>query len=193
MDAGPVECAGLMATTSLADQYAQACATPSDIYEHLPTFVELCQELDARKVIELGTRGGVSTVAWLYGLHSQGHLWSVDIDPAPPMEFDGWTFIQGDDLDRQVVRSLPNGVDIVFIDTSHMYAQTVAELNVYRWKVRAGGRIVLHDTELQRPEGWTRAQPEFPVKTAVQEFCAEEDLKVTFHPNCWGIAIVEVP
>ena len=68
----------------LVDQYEEACSTPSDIVEHLPYFVTLCQELRAKKVIELGTRGGVSTIAWLYGLElTAGHLWSVDIQPAP--------------------------------------------------------------------------------------------------------------
>lgn len=155
--------------------------------------VDLCQELEATKVIELGTRGGVSTIAWLYGLADQGRLWSVDIDPAPELPYDHWTFLQGDDLDPAIVRQLPDSADIVFIDTSHAYEDTLSELNVYRWKVRPGGRIVLHDTELKRPGGLTTRQPPFPVKVAVEEFCFEEGLTVEYLPNCNGLGLITIP
>lgn len=180
--------------TELSRQFREACKTPSDIYEHLPVFVEICRELEATRVIELGTRGGVSTIAWLYGLKEQdGHLWSVDIDPAPELEFDGWTFIRGDDLDPQVVRALPDSVDVVFIDTSHAYEDTLAELNVYLRKVRPGGRIVLHDSELRRPQELTSRQPPFPVKVAVEEFCTEETFEWTNLTNNNGLAIISIP
>lgn len=178
---------------TLAQRYHHACHTPSDIGEHLPTFVDLCRRLNAKKVIELGTRGGVSTIGWLYGLEeTDGHLWSVDIDPPPPFKHDRWTFIQGDDLDPETLAQLPRGtVDIVFIDTSHVYEQTVAELNVYRWRVRRGGRIVLHDTELRHPID-APIFPPYPVKRAVKEFCDEEKLIWTNHPNSFGLAVIQV-
>jgi cephalosporin hydroxylase len=185
-----------MASTTdltLADRYENACAIPSDIHEHLHVFVEMCKKLDAKTVIELGTRGGVSTIAWLYGLaQTDGRLYSIDIDPAPELPYDHWTFIQSDDLDQNIYKRLPVA-DVVFIDTSHMYAHTLAELNLYKWKVRPGGKIVLHDTELARPEGWTRQQPVYPVKTAVAEFCAEEGWHAKFLPNCYGLGIIDVP
>ncbi len=177
---------------SLSERYANACATPSDINEHLPVFVDLCHHLNATTIIELGTRGGVSTIAWLYGLEHQGQLWSVDIDPAPELPYDHWTFIQGDDLDPKIVASLPDKADIVFIDTSHAYLQTWKELNIYRWRVRPGGKIVLHDTELHKPFG-LRNQPPFPVKTAVAEFCADECLEWTNLPNNNGLGIISIP
>jgi predicted O-methyltransferase YrrM len=178
---------------SLADAYQAACTTPSDIYEHLPVFVQTCLDLDAETVIELGTRGGVSTVAWLYGLEQTGgRLWSVDIDPAPAMTHPRWTFLQGDDLDPVVFTSLPAEADVVFIDTSHQYEQTRAELHTYRWKVRPGGRILLHDTELARPLGMP-AHPRYPVKAAVEEFVLEEGLSWSNLPNCWGLGIISIP
>lgn len=66
---------------NLADEYARLCQTPSDIYLHLGTFVGLVEHLDATHVIELGTRSGVSTIAWLYALEGRGRLTSVDFDP----------------------------------------------------------------------------------------------------------------
>jgi predicted O-methyltransferase YrrM len=177
---------------TLAERYQRACQTPSDIFEHLPVFVDLCEELEATKVIELGTRGGVSTIAWLYGLEGVGRLWSVDIDPAPELPYDHWTFLLGDDLDPQIVKQLPDSADIVFIDTSHTYEQTLSELNVYVWKVRPGGKIVMHDSELRRVPARTR-QPDFPVKVAVEEFCNEEGLTVQYLPNNNGLAIISIP
>lgn len=179
------------ADRQLASLFQAACQTPSDIYEHLPVFHELC--VGATKIIELGTRGGVSTIAWLYGLEHQGHLWSVDIDPAPDMTYPHWTFIQGDDLDPAVVGQLPDDADVVFIDTSHAYEDTLAELNVYRWKVKPGGKIVLHDTELRRPGGLLTRQPPFPVKVAVEEFCTEENLTWTNRPNNNGLGVIDIP
>lgn len=120
-----------------------------------------------------------------------GHLWSVDLDPQPALDVDaGWTFIQGDDLDPAVLRQLPPAADIVFIDTSHRYDQTLAELNVYYPRVRAGGKIVLHDTELARPIG-SEVGIRFPVKTAVEEFCNEELLTWENYPNCNGLGVVD--
>lgn len=197
MDARPGQCPGFVAqapmTPTLAARYHEACRTPSDINEHLPTMVALCRELQASKVIELGTRGGVSTIAWLYGLEeTDGHLWSVDIDPAPDLEHDRWTFLQGDDLDPAIVRQLPDSADICFIDTEHSFEQTLSELNVYRWKVRPGGALVLHDTELMHPFG-LRGQPPFPVKKAVEEFCHDEGLTWKNYPTNNGLGVVRLP
>lgn len=180
------------AVLTLADRYIELCRTPSDIVAHLPRFVAMVGELDAKHVVELGTRTGVSTTAWLYALaQTDGRLTSVDIDARPDIgDFDHWTFIQGDDLDPYVVSQLERA-DIVFIDTSHHYEQTLSELHVYRWLVRPGGRIVCHDTQLERPEG-APARPRFPVRTAIIEFCAEEGLTWSEYPDCWGLGVIEV-
>lgn len=178
---------------NLADLYAVQCATPSDIFEHLPTMVRLVEETRAEHVIELGTRTGVSTIAWLHGLESTGgRLTSIDIDARPPIgEWDRWTFVQGDDTDPDIYSNLAPA-DIVFIDTSHHYQHTCTELRLYRWLVKPGGLIVLHDTELPWPEGASRRDGAFPVKRAVTEFCAEYGYQFDNHPNCWGLGIVRV-
>lgn len=174
-------------------KYHQARDTPSDINEHLRVFVKLCLELEAKQVIELGTRGGVSTIAWLYAMEQTGgHVWSVDIAPAPELEHGQWTFVQGNDLEPATLAQLPDRADIVFIDTSHDYGQTLAELNVYLTKVRPGGRMLLHDTAVRRIVT-LKAQPPFPVRRAVDDFCAGEGLSVEYLPNNNGLAIVTIP
>jgi predicted O-methyltransferase YrrM len=177
---------------TLADRYERVASTPSDIVEHLPRFVDLVRERNATHVIELGTRTGVSTIAWLHALGSTGgRLTSVDIDARPDIgDWLHWTFHQADDLDPALLRLL-EPADIVFLDTSHLYDQTVAELHVYRHLVKPGGLIVCHDTELERPEG-APLRPRFPVKTAITEFCADEGFEWSNNPACWGLAEIEV-
>lgn len=177
---------------SLLERYEEVAATPSDIVDHLPRFVEMVDMLDAQVVIELGTRTGVSTIAWLYALErTGGRLFSVDIDPRPEIgEWDHWTFIQGDDLDPAVVSRLPQA-DIVFIDTSHLYEHTLRELAVYRWLVRSGGLMVCHDTQLAQPIG-APARPRFPVRSAIEAFCKEEGYRWSEFTDSWGLGVIEL-
>ncbi len=176
----------------LADDYARLCRTPSDIVDHLPRFVAMVEQLNATHVIELGTRTGVSTIAWLYALEGRGRLTSVDIDTKPPIgDYDHWTFLQGDDLSMKVLERL-KPADIVFIDTSHHYDHTIVELETYHDLVKPGGRIVCHDTLLRRPEG-SPARPLFPVRTAIAEFTEKHDLTWHEYPDSWGLAVIEIP
>lgn len=176
---------------SLETEYRRLCETESDIFVHLPRFVELVVERGAKHVIELGTRTGVSTIAWLYGLEKTGgRLTSIDIDPAPDIgQWPHWTFIQGNDTDPEVCRQVGDA-DIVFIDTSHEYWHTLAELNVWQDWCR-GGVIVCHDTELMHPFG-APPRPKFPVKAAITQFCTDEGYRWTNNPACYGLAEIEV-
>jgi cephalosporin hydroxylase len=178
---------------NLAEEYDRLSKTPSDIVGHLPRFVDMVHHHNATHVIELGTRSGVSTIAWLYGLVATGgHLWSVDIDPAPSIgEHCNWTFIQGDDLDPATIAQLPAVADIVFIDTSHFYEQTAAELAAYAPLVRSGGLIVCHDTRLAVPDG-APPRPLFPVRKAIGEFVKERDLTWTEYRDSFGLGVIEM-
>ena len=171
----------------LAELYAKAAATPSDINEHLPVFLAMIDEIGALRVLELGVRDGVSTLAWLHGLHGKGHLWSVDVElpgPNSPLRELGsvphWTFILGRDETQVVRTALPNAFDILFIDTSHTYEQTTYELRAYGPRVRPGGRIVLHDTGL--PD----------VHRAMIEYAQSRNARWTNRTNCYGLGIIEV-
>jgi predicted O-methyltransferase YrrM len=174
--------------------YAELCRTPSDIVDHLPRFVAMVLDTNAQHVIELGTRTGVSTVAWLHGLEQTGgHLTSVDIDPAPAIGAHAqWTFIQGDDCDPDVFGTL-RPADIVFIDTSHHRRHTLCELYLYRHLVRPGGLMVCHDTELRRPEGSPQGDPPYPVKSAILEFVEDEGLEWFNFTDSWGLGVISIP
>lgn len=120
-----------------------------DMAPHTATLTRLAGE--AQSIIELGVRGGVSTWALLDGLPYEGRMTSVDIVDVTPdlperITSDArWTFVCGDDLDPAVQRRLPRA-DLVFIDTTHTYEQTKAELALA--ERLCASRIALHDWNL---------------------------------------------
>lgn len=133
-------------------------------------------------IVEFGVRGGVSTWALLDGLPPNGHLWSVDIvDCVVPPRVSGdhrWTFIVGDDMDLQVQLKLPDHAELVFIDTSHEYEHTAAEL-AYVVARLSPARIVMHDYVME------------PVLRAGTEFCEREGWRVVANELPYGLATLE--
>ena len=112
-------------------------------------------------LLELGVRSGVSTRAFLLGCKvTGGHLWSVDISEirVPNINFGDdwalsghWTYTQHtDDLDYKWDKP----IDLLFIDTSHTYEQTLAELNKFTPYVKFDGTVLLHDTLLDHINEW---------------------------------------
>lgn len=165
---------------------------PSDIVAHLQQLHDEVAAIPEAVVVELGVRSGNSTAAFLAAAeHNGGHVWSVDVNrPRVPWhDHPHWTFIQGDDLD--VADRLPD-CDVLFIDTSHHYRHTLAELALYMPKVKAGGVALFHDTELERPEGALIMDPPFPVRTALDEYCAGHGLTVDYVPGCYGLGVIRL-
>jgi predicted O-methyltransferase YrrM len=194
----------------LHERYERLCRESVDMYEHMPTFVQAVDDLHATKVIELGVRYGHSTIAWLRALHGRGQLWSVDcsfpipanpngtdldkvnlLDPQGPLGvMDHWSFILGYDTWPRTLEMLPDEVDIVFIDTNHVYEETHVELDLYYPRVRKGGRIYLHDTALETTGNATTPQPPFPVRTAMEEFARINGLEFDNNPSCFGLGTI---
>ena len=196
----------------LQQRYEALCRDSVDMHEHMPTFLAAVGDLDAKVVIELGVRYGHSTIAWLYALQGRGHLWSVDcsfpvpanpqsqfefdrvnlLDPQGPLGVcDHWSFLLGYDTWPQILDMLPKeDVDIVFLDTNHVYEETLVELDLYYPRVRAGGRIYLHDTAIETTGNATTPQPPYPVLTAMTEFCDERGLNFNNNPACFGLGTI---
>lgn len=178
----------------IAAEYERRCETPSDIVDHLPRLFAEADKPGVR-VIELGVRTGNSTVAFLHAAErNDGHVWSVDISPpkVPFKDHERWTFIHGSDMDAAVSSQLPVGVDVLFIDTSHHYEHTVAELDTYAAFVKPGGVILLHDTEVERPH-LAPPNPAYPVKVAVLGFVERTGWPVEFVEECYGLGVIRVP
>ena len=125
----------------------------ADISNHLMTLCLLVREFGLKNIVELGTRDGNSTLALLEaGRGIDAHVTSVDVEPCLAAKrrvqgaglLDYWTFVQADDMQLQPPQ-IPVTIDLLFVDTSHLYAPTLAELNKYSAYLRDGSWIALHD------------------------------------------------
>ena len=135
-------------------EYRQRAAVESDISHYLPVLFGSVARYAGARVIEIGVRGGNSTVALLAAAElAGGHVWSIDIDtgcefrsyPDPP-DPSLWTFIGAGSESWRAVQGTPEQVDVLFIDASHEYNDTCNELDLYLPKVRPGGTVLMHDT-----------------------------------------------
>lgn len=172
--------------TGYAADYAARCATYSDISLHLPFLHDAAR--DAETVINLGVRSGNSDCTFL---SAGAEVWSVDVDePQVPAEWRSdprWHFLHGDDLDPGILAALPAQADIVFIDTSHEYEHTLAELRAY--VPRARRVVLLHDTQWL-PGGTDAGTPTGPVAQALDEYCAEAGLTWENRPGSYGLGVI---
>jgi len=152
-----------------------------NIHEHLPRL----EALSGGNVLELGSRDGASTAALLEGVEKRGgFVWSVDNDPAWKSAWEGhpqWKFIGADSTDVKALKEggVPDELDLLFIDTEHVYAQVKKEIETWGPKVKPGGVILLHDIH------------EFPeVRRAAEEYAAGHNLSAEFVDNCNGLGIL---
>ena len=194
------QASGRVAST-LHDGYRDRLSRDSDIREHLPFLYEAAARSEHGRVIELGTRTGNSSLAFLAALEDRpggGHLWSADAadcagDPegmAPWAACPWWTFIRGDDLHPAVRAALPAECDVLFIDTSHEYGHTLAELRAYAPRVVPGGLVLCHDTNITGWPGyqWDRDTP--PVQAALDEWCAENGMTWENLDGRFGMGVI---
>ncbi len=178
------------------NDYQRRCNANGDIHQHLPTLFDYASQPDV-SIIELGVRDGDSTTAFLAGIEiGGGTLWSCDtVAPkflkAYQEACPQWTFEWGDDLDR--APHAPTKVDVLFIDTSHTYQHTKAELEIYGPKVKPGGVILLHDTELRSPVDSPPDDPPFPVLEAAKEYAKDRKWKLELIKGCHGLGIIHIP
>jgi hypothetical protein len=88
----------------LAQALGRWLTARSDIHDHLGTLFYEAVSARPRLIVELGTRGGVSTRALLAAAEATGaHVLSVDIEDCGTIDLperfkSRWTFIKADDL-----------------------------------------------------------------------------------------------
>lgn len=113
----------------------------------------------AQTVIELGCFTGWTTAHMALALQargSAGHIYCVDymqeyLDlTLANLRRHGLdrlvTLVRGLSLDAAVVATLPARADVIFLDTSHAYPDTLREIDLYAPRLTAGGCMVLHDS-----------------------------------------------
>jgi SAM-dependent methyltransferase len=177
---------------SFLEEYQERAGQWSDVQYCMPRMLETALRYPEVTVLELGVRSGNSTSAFLAAAEKNGgHVWSADTEPpGVPASWAGsglWTFIQGDDL----TLDLPvTAFDVVFVDTSHHYAQTLTELRRFVPVVKPGGTVLLHDTLLAHVDGENLP---FPVTLAVATFCSETGRGWTEYGGPTGFAEITRP
>jgi len=177
---------------TLLDDYYARLEPWSDIQDCLVRLHETAARYPRVRVLELGVRSGNSTAAFLAAAErADGHVWSADIaPPAVPAEWLGsgrWTFILGDDM---IITPPAGPFDVLFIDSSHRCAHTLAELRRFVPLVAPGGIALLHDTALEHVDG---EEAPFPVARALDAFCAETGLRWTELGARYGLGQITRP
>ena len=150
-----------------------------DIEEHLPFLRDVCYRVEAKIILELGTRFGNSTLAFLQAAQVLGaKVISIDIEDCSKAGFGypNWEYHQMNDLDFEINED----IDVLFIDTSHTFGQTLAELDKFAPKVKNGGVILLHDT-IATPD----------VYAAIKYYLSHNpQYKFEHRTNCCGLGVL---
>ena len=160
----------------MKEYFEEYCERPHDINEHLSFLYFLVVSHNLKKVLELGVSDGWSTRALLCGVKNiGGHLTSIDIKDCPEVKqwvndknlSKYWSFLEKSDLDYK----LEEQIDLLFIDSNHIYEQLKGELDLFSHNVKNTGFIVLHDTNNPRyKEGLNKALEEHLRKNKYQIF-----------------------
>lgn len=147
-------------TDYILNKYNLECARKTDIHEHLPTIYRYAKECDS--VFETGVRGCVSSWALGLGLiHNDNKFPKImllnDISPCNIQDF--LDNAKKTDLNVSYIwknnlkLDLKENFDLTFIDTWHVYAQLIRELN--KFSKITNKYIILHDTTVDGIHGET--------------------------------------
>ena len=152
----------------LAEALGRWGQAASDIRDHLPILFSEAVAARPRLIVELGTRGAVSTRALLAAAEVTGAtVLSIDIADCsatdiPPRFAARWRFEQADDVAFAgapfeafcAQQGLAPQAEVIFVDTSHTYDHTRAELAAWTPRLPPGGVMLFHDTNMG--DGWFR-------------------------------------
>lgn len=183
---------------SALEEYARNLRSESDIAGHLPFLRDQVALRHQCRVIELGTRSGVSTSAFLDGAaECGGHVWSVDINDAQVpdhwSDLGTWSFLRADALGGEALRWAPRTCDVLFVDLAHTYEETVQALNLWWPRVAQGGVALFHDTEWPPVNGMPTPVSESEVGRGIARFCDERGITWRNRPGCNGMGVILVP
>jgi hypothetical protein len=205
---------------TIEEMYHRKCAECSDIGEHLPILYEYAKRCIT--IVELGMRNAASTWALLFGLHDSPYSGEKlllrislegcsDIDPIKKATRNTdvrCQFVTGNNTTMSLLRD----IDLLFVDSWHVYGQLKRELATHAHRVRK--YIVMHDTEVDASHGETirchmdafKQSLEYGIpereinrgiRPAIEEFLTQGDAAggewriLAHYPNCNGLTVLE--
>jgi glycosyltransferase involved in cell wall biosynthesis len=170
-------------------KFANGLIIDNDIYEHLPTLLDLANECET--VTEFGVRWGYSTRAFLLS-RSKLLSYDLELDQRVVQLFDvargrgkDCAYSKADTLELTI-----DETDLLFIDTEHSYGQLRAELD--RHHTKAKKYIAFHDTYTYGTTGEATGDRK-GLLTAIIEFMRDHpEWKFKYHAtNNNGLTIIE--
>lgn len=141
------------------DEIAKRAGKRSDVNEHLATLFVETLAARPKLIVELGVRGGESTFAFERAAALTGaKLVSVDIeDCTNASRYPGWMFVKSDDVAFAAqfpawcrARGIEPRVDVLFIDSSHLFEHTVQEIDSWFPHLSPRAKVFFHDTNLKQ-------------------------------------------
>jgi cephalosporin hydroxylase len=169
------------------DEIRARAVTRTDISDHLIALFVESLAVRPRLIVELGVRSGESTFA-LERVARLCDATCVSVDVQEP-EFTSvpswskWTFVKGDDIEFArafpawcVSRAVRPEIDVLLIDTNHVYSHTVKEIAHWFPLLAPRAKVFFHDTNMRvfyhRQDsslgvGWQRNRG---VMAAIEEF-----------------------
>lgn len=139
------------------EEVRQQAENKTDISDHLPSLFTEAVRNSPKTIVELGVRSGESTAVFeRVARLSNADLVSVDIQEITfESEYDRWTFVQKDDVEFGEEFSqwaeeneIQSEIDVLFIDTSHLYEHTVMEIKNWFPHLSSDATVLFHDTNL---------------------------------------------
>jgi cephalosporin hydroxylase len=129
----------------------------SDINDHLVDIFVESISVNPKLIVELGVRGGESLFVFERVANICGSkIVSVDVEDCSHIgSFSDWSFIQASDVDFAkdfdgwcTGKGIKPRIDVLFIDTSHLYAHTVSEIKVWFPFLSERSKVIFHDTNM---------------------------------------------
>lgn len=128
----------------------------TDISSHLPTLFVHCVNSNPSLVVEAGVRGGESTVPLQKACeYCKGKLIGIDILQSAATAYSSIPnakFLCMDDMNFATYyrnsEFKKDGIDIIFIDTSHLYQHTLQEITQFVPLLKEDGMLLFHDSNV---------------------------------------------
>ncbi len=181
----------------------------TDINDHLLTLYRESLSVKPSLIVELGVRSGESTFVFeRVAKRFNATLVSVDIEDCSKISnYEKWFFVQSDDIEFAKgfevwckERGIKPEIDILFIDTSHLYHHTKEEIEHWFPFLSDKAKVFFHDTNISflfkrrdgsLQNGWNNFRG---VIKAIEEFCEKEfNEKVEFKDECKGFEVRHIP